>query len=52
MSAIIFTCPETGQEVSSGIDIDPESFERLPVREIMCPACNQIHNMSSAQARL
>jgi len=41
MSVLKVRCPETGREVSTGIEIDPESFaslpDKLPVSN--CPVC-------------
>jgi hypothetical protein len=54
MSAIIFTCPETGREVSTGIDIDPETYGTLlyKVTEINCPVCKHHHTLANVHARL
>ena len=55
MSPLFFVCPETGREVSTGIDIDTDSFERgLPrvLAEINCPECGSMHNLFGVETRL
>jgi hypothetical protein len=39
MGMLFFVCPTSGLEVSSGIEIDPESYSELPkgLSEILCP---------------
>jgi predicted RNA-binding Zn-ribbon protein involved in translation (DUF1610 family) len=41
MGALVFVCPTSGREVSSGVEIDAESYRGLPkvLAEILCPAC-------------
>jgi endogenous inhibitor of DNA gyrase (YacG/DUF329 family) len=45
MSVLKVRCPETGREVSTGIEIDPESFARLPDKLPVsnCPVCGLDH---------
>ena len=54
MGALIFVCPTSGYEVSTGLDIDPDSYRALPkvLAEIKCPACGLIHNLYQVDARL
>ena len=54
MSVLFFVCPDTGREVSSNIDIDPDSFRGLPPvqSDIRCPDCGQIHNLFNVPVRL
>jgi hypothetical protein len=54
MGMLLFVCPATGLEVSSGIEIDTESYEELPqgVSEILCPECHQKHLLSEVGAHL
>ena len=54
MSALFFVCPESGREVSTGIEIDNDSFQRgLPtvLAEIRCPECGSTHNLFDVQTR-
>ena len=41
MAVIIFACPATGREFSTGIHIDEDSFKKLPdtVTKAACPHC-------------
>ena len=54
MGALIFVCPTSGHEVSTGLEIDPDSYRALPkvLAEIKCPACGLIHNLYQVDARL
>lgn len=53
MSVLKVRCPETGREVSTGIEIDPESFaslpDKLPVSN--CPVCGLDHVWLKCDAR-
>ena len=55
MSALLFVCPNSGREISTGIEIDSDSFYRgLPhvLAEIACPDCGLIHNLFEVHPRL
>jgi hypothetical protein len=54
MSVLFFVCPTSEREVSSHIDIDPDSFRALPpvLSDIKCPDCGQIHNLFNVPTRL
>ena len=54
MGALIFVCPTSGHEVSTGLEIDSDSYRALPkvLAEIKCPACGLIHNLYEVDARL
>jgi hypothetical protein len=54
MGTLFFVCPTTGMEVSSGIEIDADSYKELPngLSEILCPKCRQRHVLSEVGARL
>jgi len=54
MSTLLFVCPATGQQVSTGIDIDRSSFKSLPRHstELHCPRCNTNHALSDVWAWL
>ena len=45
MSVVMIRCPDTGEEISTGIDTDSLTFRRLPrvASRIMCPACGKEH---------
>jgi hypothetical protein len=45
MGVLMVRCPETGGEVSTGIEIDQESFARLPdkLASWKCPLCGREH---------
>ena len=53
MSVLKVRCPETGREISTGIEIDPESFaalpDKLPVSN--CPLCGLDHAWLKCDAR-
>ena len=44
MGALFFVCPTSGQEVSTGVEIDAESYRDLPkvLAEISCPVCGRL----------
>jgi hypothetical protein len=52
MSLILIKCPETGRAVSTGIEIDRESFRNLPNigAKTRCPACAEIHVWAKQEA--
>ena len=47
-------CPNTGRELSTGVEMDAATFERLPeVRsQISCPVCGLDHDWSRGEAWL
>jgi hypothetical protein len=55
MSGLLFVCPNSGQEISTGVEIDSGSFyQGLPrvLADIKCPDCGLIHNLFEVQSRL
>jgi hypothetical protein len=54
MSALCFVCPATGQQVATGINIDPASFASLSqaITELSCPHCRKPHVLSGVSAWL
>ena len=55
MSALLFVCPTSGREISTGVDIDLGSFyQGLPrvLADIKCPDCGLTHNLFEVQSRL
>jgi hypothetical protein len=54
MGIVVITCPHTGQDISTGIEIDELSFQRLPdvlVRST-CPRCGMQHAWWTREAKL
>jgi tRNA(Arg) A34 adenosine deaminase TadA len=45
MSEIMIRCPESGSEISTGIDCDSATFRFLPflVSHAHCPICGKAH---------
>ena len=54
MRTILIKCPETGRWVSTGIDIEPRAFARIPdvVATMRCPECGHEHAWSKADAMI
>ena len=49
MGTLIFVCPSTGVEVSTGIEIDPRSLDTLAMEKVYCPQCRHAHQMAGIQ---
>ena len=45
MGTLVFVCPATGEEVSTGIEMDISTLTQLELSKIYCPHCQQPHNM-------
>jgi hypothetical protein len=54
MPMIMIRCPQTGQQVFTGIETDPASFRRLPNTggHLRCPVCGKQHEWGRRDARL
>lgn len=54
MGTLLFVCPTTGQQTSTGIEIDRSSFKNLPrhTTELACPHCGKRHVLSRVWAWL
>jgi hypothetical protein len=51
MGVLKFICPATGEEVSTGVDVEAESFERLPSSvPLDCPHCPAPHALGTVNA--
>lgn len=52
MSKIMIRCPESGSEISTGIDCDGGTFDALPfvVSHAHCPKCGKQHCWSKSDA--
>ena len=48
MGTLVFVCPTTGHEVSTGVEVDRPSFKSLPRTKtaIFCPRCRKNHKLS------
>jgi hypothetical protein len=48
MASLLFTCPKTQQQASSGIDVDVESLRAvwLETLKVQCPHCADEHEIS------
>lgn len=53
MTVLKVRCPETGVEISTGIDVDAKSFARLPDKLPLsdCPVCGFDHVGLKCDAR-
>ena len=54
MPVVVVRCPSTKRDISTGIEIEPEIFARLPhvLSKTCCPACGAIHIWWPRIARL
>ena len=54
MAKIFTACPVTGQAIDTGIEIDENSFARLPsfTGKIFCPHCGSEHEWSKDTAQV
>ncbi|MBN8957120.1 MAG: hypothetical protein J0H17_11215 [Rhizobiales bacterium] len=54
MSVIMIRCPETGSEISTGIECEDDDFKKLPfvITQTACPSCGREHSWSKSDAWL
>jgi len=54
MSSVMIRCPNTGEPVSTAIEIEPSVFRQLPKVEahMLCPACGREHLWLTSSAWL
>jgi hypothetical protein len=53
MATLLIKCPHTGKAISTGIEIDPDSFADLPdVLSHVCPECGLEHAWWTREAWL
>ena len=45
MGTLVFICPATGEEVSTGIEMDHATVNQLDLAKVFCPHCRQPHHM-------
>jgi len=46
MGTLVFVCPTTGAEVSTGIEMDVATLHKLELSKVFCPHCRQQHQMA------
>ena len=48
MGTLVFVCPTTGHEVSTGVEADRSNYKRLSRTKtaIFCPRCRKNHMLS------
>ena len=49
MGTLVFACPATGEEVSTGIEMDLATLEQLRLAKVYCPNCRQPHQMAGIE---
>ncbi len=49
MGTLVFICPATGQEVSTGLEMDLATLETLDLAKVYCPHCRQNHQMAGIE---
>ena len=54
MGTLVFVCPTTGHEVSTGVEVDRSNYKRLSRTKtaIFCPRCRKNHILSMVWAWL
>jgi hypothetical protein len=54
MGILLIKCPHTGRSISTGIEVDPQSFAKLPdtLSRLKCPACGLDHAWWTREAWL
>ena len=54
MGTLVFVCPTTGHEVSTGVEVDRSDYKRLSRTKtaIFCPRCRKNHMLSVVWAWL
>ena len=52
MGTVMIRCPETGREIATGYEADPERFSSMPVffARSYCPICRAEHEWFAQQA--
>jgi hypothetical protein len=54
MGVVMIRCPNTGRDISTGIDTDQASFDRFPdvLSHSRCPMCGLEHGWWKREAHL
>lgn len=52
MGAVMIRCPQTGQEIETGFEMDRVEFQRAPVffSRVLCPVCAREHEWFAKDA--
>jgi hypothetical protein len=52
MGTVMIRCPRTGQEISTGMEVDATSFSAMPVffARSYCPICRTEHEWFAKEA--
>ena len=45
MGTLVFVCPASGEEVSTGVEMDIPTLSQLELAKIYCPHCQQPHHI-------
>jgi hypothetical protein len=46
MGTLVFVCPATGAQVSTGIEMELVTLKQLELSKVYCPHCRQQHQMA------
>jgi len=46
MGTLVFVCPATREEVSTGIEMDLATLQQLELSKVYCPHCRQQHQIA------
>jgi hypothetical protein len=54
MGTLVFVCPTTGHEVSTGVEVDRSNYKRLSRTKtaVFCPRCRKNHILAAIWAWL
>ena len=54
MGTLVFVCPTTGHEVSTGVEVDRSNYKRLSRTKtaLFCPRCRKNHMLAAIWAWL
>ena len=52
MGVLMTRCPQTGQEIDTGVEMDVAQFQRSPVffSRVLCPICSREHEWFAKDA--
>jgi hypothetical protein len=52
VGVIVIRCPNTGREISTGLEADARTYQRIPVffSRTYCPACRTYHEWFARDA--
>jgi hypothetical protein len=53
MAELIFRCPTSGEDIASGIEIDPDTRSQIRLFRLrmLCPTCGQSHDFGIGEGR-